>query len=74
MPGYDMLAKIAACPKTWGMFENVVEDITTVPTQIQTVNMTSSTTASPAYNLSGQRVGNDYHGLMIRDGKKIWNK
>lgn len=74
LPGFDLPAKITADIHKWSYFVNVVEDITAVPTQIQTVNMTSSTTASPAYNLSGQRVGNDYHGLMIRDGKKIWNK
>ena len=29
------------------------------------------TEASAAYNLAGQRVGDDYKGIIIRNGKKI---
>lgn len=29
---------------------------------------------APCFNLSGQRVGSDYHGIMIRNGKKIFVK
>lgn len=29
---------------------------------------------SPAYNLAGQRVNNDYKGMIIKDGKKFVNK
>ena len=29
---------------------------------------------STYYNLNGQRVGRDYHGIVIHRGKKIINK
>ncbi len=29
---------------------------------------------APAYNLSGQRVGKDYKGLVVKDGHKFFNK
>lgn len=32
------------------------------------------TDASAAYNLAGQRVGNDYKGIIIKNGKKIIKK
>lgn len=42
---------------------------------IETVTTTTSTTVSSSvYNLSGQRVGNDYKGIVIINGKKILNK
>ena len=39
-------------------------------------NVTSGTadTAAPMYNLSGQRVGNDYKGVVIQNGKKRINR
>lgn len=42
---------------------------------IETVTTTTSITGSSSvYNLSGQRVGNDYKGIVIINGKKILNK
>ena len=38
-------------------------------TAISTIEMESSEDA--IYNLAGQRVGSDYHGLVIKNGKKI---
>ena len=32
---------------------------------------TQSTTDQPMYNLSGQRVGKDYKGIVIQNGKKV---
>ena len=29
---------------------------------------------APLYNLAGQRVGKDYHGVVIKNGKKILNR
>lgn len=29
---------------------------------------------APAYNLIGQRIGNNYHGIVIRNGKKSNHK
>jgi hypothetical protein len=33
-----------------------------------------ATTNAPAYNLSGQRVGNDYKGMVIQNGRKFIRK
>lgn len=35
---------------------------------------TESQPAGPTYNLQGQRVGNDYRGIVIVNGKKVINK
>lgn len=35
---------------------------------------TQSTTDQPMYNLSGQRVGKDYKGIVIQNGKKVMIK
>ena len=43
----------------------------TDPTGIQTVNRETKTAGSAVYNLAGQKVANDYKGLVIKDGKKI---
>ncbi len=42
-------------------------------TGINTVNTAEATQANgPRYNLSGQRVGNDYRGLVIQNGRKFF--
>lgn len=40
----------------------------------QVMNETSSVKDQPAYNLNGQKVGSDYKGIVIRNGKKNINK
>ena len=40
----------------------------------QVMNETSSVKDQPAYNLNGQKVGSDYKGVVIRNGKKNINK
>lgn len=41
-------------------------------TGIRSLSATANATATvPAYNLSGQRVGKDYHGVVIVKGKKM---
>ena len=40
----------------------------------QVMNETSSVKDQPTYNLNGQKVGNDYKGIVIRNGKKNINK
>jgi hypothetical protein len=40
----------------------------------QVMNETSSVKDQPTYNLNGQKVGSDYKGIVIRNGKKNINK
>ena len=44
-----------------------------VPTGITTTT-TATTTATGEFNLAGQRVGSDYKGIVIVNGKKVLNK
>jgi len=41
---------------------------------IETVNMNVVSEAADAYNLSGQKVGRDYKGVVVKNGKKMLNK
>lgn len=44
-------------------------------TGITNVNATKNIDLNaPAYNLSGQRVGKDYKGIVIKNGQKFFNK
>lgn len=43
-------------------------------TGIGSVNAAASNANAPIYNLAGQRVGNDYKGVVIQNGKKRINK
>lgn len=43
------------------------------PTAIQSVNANASVDA-PSYNVAGQRVADNYKGIVIKNGKKFMNK
>ena len=45
-----------------------------VATGISKINAGKANKDSEAYNLSGQRVGSSYHGIVIKDGKKFYQK
>ena len=45
-----------------------------VATGISKINAGKANKDSEAYNLSGQRVGSGYHGIVIKDGKKFYQK
>lgn len=48
---------------------------TVVPTAIESVSMDKGFNQNaPAYNLSGQRVGKDYKGIVIKKGRKYVRK
>ena len=54
-----------------------LNDATAVVTGINTLdNLTNSPldNDAPAYNLAGQRVGKNYKGVVIKNGKKVINK
>ena len=44
------------------------------PTGIKTIKASDAKTGSVYYNLSGQRVGADYKGIVIHNGKKMLRK
>lgn len=47
----------------------------TTPTAINSITKAeSSSNNAPLFNLAGQRVSNNYHGIVIRNGKKYINK
>ena len=48
----------------------VMKKATTAIKGIKSTN-TSVNENAPIYNLAGQRVGNDYHGIVIQNGKKF---
>ena len=47
--------------------KNTTEGINTVATETINAN-------APMYNLAGQRVGKNYKGVVIQNGKKFINK
>lgn len=61
----------------WNQFGSIVALTETDPhpTGIAPVKLNDTIKEpAPMFNLSGQRVGNDYKGLVIKDGKKFVNK
>jgi GH35 family endo-1,4-beta-xylanase len=44
------------------------------PTAIRTVNVDTNNTDAPTYNLMGVPVSEDYRGIVIKNGKKVWKK
>ena len=58
---------------TSGIIRNqwvVIRGDTSITTGLNEAD-TQSTTDQPMYNLSGQRVGKDYKGIVIHNGKKV---
>lgn len=47
------------------VLENIVSGISTVNKSVKAID-------APRYNLSGQRVGKDYRGVVIQNGKKFF--
>lgn len=43
-------------------------------TGVQVIKTVAGTTNAAMYNLAGQRVGNDYKGLVVKEGRKFVNK
>ena len=55
----------------------LVKDAVTIkgiPTGIKTIKASDAKTDGVCYNLSGQRVGADYKGIVIHNGKKMQRK
>ena len=58
------------------VFVDEVEIMPAPATSISQANVTDDGVQhpSPAYNLQGQRVGDSYRGIIIKNGKKTINK
>ena len=51
------------------------EEATTAPyTGINNVIINTGKTSSAIYNLAGQKVNNNFKGIVVKDGKKFVNK
>ena len=61
-----------------GMYNCVDQSITILYEPVETGVKTVATEVNPSnaaiYNLAGQKVGKDYKGLVIKSGKKMFNK
>ena len=76
--GNHILKWIVAKP-TGGMAEMLLGNVKLVrhtdeSTGIKQEILLPASDDSAYYNLNGQRVGRDYHGIVIHRGKKIINK
>jgi hypothetical protein len=48
--------------------------VTSVSTSISEVATESADSDAPAYNTAGQRVDRTFHGIVIKNGRKVVNK
>ncbi len=56
------------------LYDDDTEYLGQEATGIDNVTTSAADTAAPMYNLSGQRVGKDYKGVVIQNGKKRINR
>ena len=57
----------------FGTIEGYIPGSPSISTEISEAE-TQSTADQPMYNLEGQRVGKDYKGIVIQNGKKVMIK
>ncbi len=69
---YDVIGIVASVYKGVPSI-NLIEVKKVVPNAIDTVQAAQNENA-PMYNLAGQRVGKNYKGVVIQNGKKFMNK
>ena len=69
---YDVVGIVASVYKGVPSI-NLIEVKKVVPNAIDTVQAVQDENA-PMYNLAGQRVGKNYKGVVIQNGKKFVNK
>lgn len=60
-------------PVIW-MTNIVCHNDASVITGISNVKAAASKSSTSLYNLAGQRVSNDFKGVVVKDGKKYFNK
>lgn len=69
---YLQMPKAVVLAKPY-IFIDFEEDISTSIERVKSIENKVSNDA-PMYNLSGQRVGKDYKGIVVVNGRKIWRK
>ena len=70
--GYYLGSDLNNDAEAWAEAEKVQNII--IPTAINTVITHTDSDNSGIYNLSGQRVNASYKGIIIKNGKKLYNK
>ena len=70
--GYYLGSDLNNDAEAWAEAEKVQNMI--IPTAINTVITHTNSDNSGIYNLSGQRVNASYKGIIIKNGKKLYNK
>ncbi len=86
-PGTSAVTSITDYKPYYGVMDKPITDITQegwtvrfkfmggAPVDgIESVNGETPDSNAPAYNLAGQRVGNNYKGITIKNGRKIWKQ
>lgn len=63
---YDSAQANAVLPMLYAKVPDAIKNVTTV--------VERNDANAPIFNLAGQRVGNDYKGVVIQNGKKYLNK
>ena len=63
---YDSAQDNAVLPMLYAKVPDAIKNVTTV--------VERNDANAPIFNLAGQRVGNDYKGVVIQNGKKYLNK
>lgn len=63
---YDSAQDNAVLPMLYAKVSDAIKNVTTV--------VERNDANAPIFNLAGQRVGNDYKGVVIQNGKKYLNK
>ena len=70
--GYYLGSDLKNDAEAWAEAEKVQNII--IPTAVNTVITHPNSDNSSIYNLSGQRVNASYKGIIIKNGKKLYNK
>ena len=72
--GFDLYRTIGTGAETLSSFTLTKVQNVNIPTAINNAATYSTSVNSSIYNLSGQRVDVSYKGILIKNGKKVYNK
>lgn len=68
--GYDVTGVLVTAKLSGKIVKELAPISTPVPTGINNITTEATDANAPAYNLSGQRVGKNAKGVLIKNGKK----
>ena len=72
--GFDLYRTIGTGAETLSSFTLTKVQNVNIPTAINNAATYRTSVNSSIYNLSGQRVDVSYKGILIKNGKKVYNK